>query len=111
MEALKLLRSQTVNDKVQRKRLKTIIEKLERYVNGEYFHPDDLSKTEREKYDMERMKQFILDEWDNCENLRCKIEWEKPGYFYAYYMEVPASFEVFMDFVYDDACWCGNCVE
>ena len=55
------------------------------------------------------MREYILEEWGNCNALRAKIEWEGAGYFYSNYTTVPVSWTTYDDFVESSYCWCDQC--
>lgn len=109
-QALELLKEQyEASSGVKKLRLETIVEKLQRVIDGDYDHKDDLTDQEKYENEVETMTKYIVEEWGNCEDLRMKIGNEGLGYFYNSYAEVPVSFEVYEEFASSEICWCGNC--
>ena len=73
---------------------------------------DDCEKDDKEMCEEKKhtiMKNFIIDEWENCEYLRNKINNEGMNYFYNSYTNVPVPYDVYSDFMYSHDCWCGEC--
>lgn len=64
---------------------------------------------EEEQDEDEILKQYILDEWENCDGLRGKIDWEGLDYFYNSYTSVPVSWETYSNFARSVDCICDNC--
>lgn len=73
--------------------------------------PNKDEEKEEEENEQETLKRYILDEWQNCDELRGKIDWEGLDYFYNSYTSVPVSWETYTAFVISEDCFCGECVE
>lgn len=70
----------------------------------------DEEEEEKEKEnEQETLKRYILREWEDCDELRGKIDWEGLGYFYNSYTSVPVSWETYSAFARSEDCICGRC--
>lgn len=56
----------------------------------------------------EILKEWINEKYEDCQQLRNKIEWEGLSYFYYNYTTVPVSFDKLREFYIDATCYCGN---
>jgi|SRR5579885_21272 len=95
-------------------RLEGIIFKLQRFMEGNFTHIEDLTMEEKDTEEGANLKKHILQYYEGednpCENFRCKIDSEGPAYYFYDYCTVEGvSFETFYGFFKSTECICGSC--